>query len=226
MGALGEATRADVVRAWAGLGYNRRAVRLHEAARAIVREHDGRVPPDAATLRTLPGVGPYTASAVASIAFGDRAAAVDVNVGRVVARVRRGAEPRELPPHDLLAEANAWVDPADPGAWNQAVMDLGRELCRPVPRCGDCPLSAWCGFRAAGRAGGPAGRSQGRFEGSSREARGAVIGALRAVDDRTLAGLVRSTGLDRDRLRRAIDALVRDGLVEEDRLHRFRLPGD
>ena len=124
---LAEASRADVLRAWAGLGYHRRAVRLHEAARAIVREHDGRVPQDVATLLTLPGVGPYTVAAVASIAFGDRAAAVDVNVARVVARVRRGREPDEVSHAEVTAEANAWIDPDDPGAWNQAVMDLGRE---------------------------------------------------------------------------------------------------
>ncbi|MGZ8571660.1 MAG: A/G-specific adenine glycosylase, partial [Actinomycetota bacterium] len=222
--ALGGASRADVLRAWAGLGYNRRAVHLHEAARAIVREHDGRVPRDPAALLRLPGVGPYTASAVASIAFGDRAAAVDVNVARVVARVRRGSESEELPRAELRAGANDWIDPADPGAWNQALMDLGREICRPVPRCDVCPLARWCGYRASGRTGGPAGRGQGRWEGSSRQARGAVVTALRADDELTLAGLARTTGLDRKRARDALTGLVRDGVVERVSRARYRLP--
>ena len=222
--AMGEASRADVLRAWAGLGYNRRAVRLHEAARAIVREHDGRVPPDVASLLRLPGVGPYTATAVASIAYGDRVAAVDVNVARVVARVRRGSEPDELPRAALLAEANDWIDAADPGAWNQALMDLGREICRPVPRCEVCPLAGWCRYRASGRTGGAAGRAQGRWEGSTRQARGTIVTALRAHDELTVGGLVRETGLERERVRDALDGLVRDGVVEAGSRARYRLP--
>ena len=95
--ALAAASRADVLRAWAGLGYNRRAVALHEAARAIVREHRGRVPNDVGALVRLPGMGPYTASAVASIGYGAPVAALDGNVRRVVARAVRGAEPDEVP---------------------------------------------------------------------------------------------------------------------------------
>jgi A/G-specific adenine glycosylase len=95
--ALAAASRADVLRAWAGLGYNRRAVRLHGAAREIVERHGGRVPPSLDVLRTLPGVGPYTASAIASIAFGAPVVAVDTNVRRIVARVAFGAEPDEVP---------------------------------------------------------------------------------------------------------------------------------
>ena len=156
---LGEASPADVLRAWAGLGYNRRAVRLHEAARAIVREHHGRVPSDLAALLRLPGVGPYTASAVASIAFGDRTAGVDVNVARIVARVRRGMEPDELSRGVVLVEADAWIDDADSGAWNQALMDLGREICRPV-RHGARSVPSPDGV-ATTRPAGPAGRRAG-----------------------------------------------------------------
>ena len=102
---VGQASRADVLRAWAGLGYNRRAVALHETARAVVREHGGRVPRDVGALTRLPGVGPYTAAAVASIGHGVAVAALDGNVRRVVARAIRGAEPDEVPARDLARDA-------------------------------------------------------------------------------------------------------------------------
>src|SRR5262245_9496841 len=136
---LAAATRRDVVRAWDGLGYNRRAVWLSEGARAIVREHGGRMPRDPATLRTLPGVGPYTAAAVASMAFGEPVAVVDTNVRRVVARVHLGVDGRDAPAGRVRELAQAWLDRWDPVTWNQAVMDLGREVCRPRPRCAICP---------------------------------------------------------------------------------------
>ena len=156
VGTLARASRPDVIRAWAGLGYNRRAVALHASAIAIEREHHGEVPGTVDALRTLPGVGPYTAGAVASIAFGAAVPAPDVNVRRVVARVLHGREPQELAAADLAAAAAAFLDREDPGGWNQALMDVGRELCRPSPRCAACPLRRGCRFRAAGAPGRPA----------------------------------------------------------------------
>ncbi|MGZ4114689.1 MAG: A/G-specific adenine glycosylase, partial [Actinomycetota bacterium] len=152
--ALAAARVAEVIDAWDGLGYNRRAVALHRAAEAVVAEHAGVVPGDPAALRSLPGVGPYTAAAVASIAFGVGVVAVDTNVMRVVSRVVRvegvGA---------IGAAAAGWLDGNDPGAWNQAVMDLGREVCRPVPRCGACPIRTTC--RSAGSVSARGGRVSG-----------------------------------------------------------------
>jgi len=128
----------------------------------------------------------------------------------------------------VIAGANAWMDGADPGAWNQALMDLGREVCRPAPKCDECPLARWCAFKTSGRASGrdgrATGRSQGRFEGSRRQARGAVVAALRAADDVTLTGLARTTGLGSDRVEEALAGLVRDGVVEERSRRRYRLP--
>jgi A/G-specific adenine glycosylase len=212
--ALATASRADVVRAWEGLGYHRRAVALHEAARAIVREHGGRVPSDPAALRALPGVGPYTASAVAAIAFGESVAAIDTNVRRIVARSRLGAEPDEVPASELAAEAQAACDPRDPGAWNQASMDLGRAICRPAPRCDACPLAPGCAFRAAGRTGRRSSRRQPPFEGSRRQARGGVVAVLRREDSATVAGLARESGFPETRVREALVGLVLDGIVE------------
>ena len=140
--ALAAATRGDVVREWGGLGYNRRAVRLSEAARVVVRDHGGRIPRDPATLRELPGVGPYTAAAVASLGFGEPVAVVDTNVRRVVSRVHLGVDGHEVPAKQAWGLADAWLDRDDPVTWNQALMDLGREVCRPEPRCDVCPLAA------------------------------------------------------------------------------------
>ncbi|MEX2421997.1 MAG: A/G-specific adenine glycosylase, partial [Actinomycetota bacterium] len=135
VGALARAPRRPVLQAWGDLGYNRRAVALSEAARAIVREYDGVVPGDASALQRLPGVGPYTAAAVAALAFDAPVAAVDTNVRRVVARVHLGAEGHDVAPTEIAVLARDWLDTRDPGSWNQAVMDLGREICRPRPRC-------------------------------------------------------------------------------------------
>ncbi|MGH2637253.1 MAG: A/G-specific adenine glycosylase, partial [Actinomycetota bacterium] len=115
---LAVASRADVLRAWDGLGYNRRAVALSEAARTIERDHGGRVPSDPRVLRSLPGVGPYTADAVASLAFGAPVPALDTNVRRVVARVRLGVEAHQVTGGRLRSEAEDWLDRDDPGGWN------------------------------------------------------------------------------------------------------------
>ena len=222
VGALAEASRADVLRSWAGLGYNRRAVALHEAARAIAHDHGGRVPRDRDTLLRLPGVGPYTAAAVASIGFGEPAAAVDTNVRRIIARVVHGVEPDEVPPDRLARDAQSWLDPSGPGEWNQALMDLGRVLCRPAPRCAACPLEPHCRFRAAGRTARPSGRRQSPFQGSARQVRGAVVAALRTQPSATAEALADRTGHPARAIATATESLLRDGILERARSGRFR----
>jgi A/G-specific adenine glycosylase len=210
--ALAGARRDDVVRAWGGLGYNRRALALSEAARAIVREHGGEVPADPSLLRALPGVGPYTAAAVASIAFGVPVAAVDTNVRRVVSRVVDGTD--HVSPARARELADAWLDRRDPGGWNQALMDLGREVCRPRPRCDVCPLRRTCHFVALGAAPSSPRSRQGRFEGSMRQARGAVVRTLRERPSAMVAELAPATGLDHQRVEEAVRRLVAEGLLE------------
>lgn len=223
--ALAAAAPEDVLRAWAGLGYHRRAMALRSAARVIVDEHGGRVPSDPAALRRLPGVGPYTAAAVASLAYGSPLAAVDTNIRRIVARVGHGFEPDEIGAGALGAEAQHWLDRRDPGGWNEAMMDLGRERCRPVPRCDGCPLRTWCRFAASDRVGRPSARRQPTFEGSTRQARGLVLAALRTGSaSRTLPQLTHRTGIRAVRVSGAVDALLADGLVERTRSGRIRLP--
>jgi len=213
---LASAPRADVVRAWIGLGYNRRAVALSEAARAIVRDHGGVVPSEPAALIRLPGVGPYTASAVASIAHGAPVAAVDTNVRRVVARVTFGVVLLGAAEGEVRAAADRWLDRRDPGGWNQAMMDLGRDVCRPVPRCSACPLASVCAFRARGGVPSVRSRRQPPFQGSFRQVRGAVVAALRDVRSATLASLSRTTQERLDRVAAAARALVAEGLVRAD----------
>ena len=223
VGALAEASRADVIRAWAGLGYNRRGVALHESARAIVRDHRGRVPRDPGSLRQLPGVGPYTAAAVASIGFGDPVAGVDTNVRRICARAIHGAEPDEVAADRLARDAQRWLDPSAPGDWNQALMDLGRVCCRPTPRCDGCPLAPHCRFRAAGRTGRPSGRRQPAFEGSARQVRGAVVDALRALRSASAEALADRTNHPAGAIATATESLVEEGMLERTRSGRFRL---
>jgi A/G-specific adenine glycosylase len=221
---LAAASPADVLRAWSGLGYHRRAVALHEAARTIVRVHGGEVPGDPEALQHLPGVGPYTASAVASIAFGRPVVAMDVNVRRVASRVVLGREPQERDGPRIAAAARVLLDRRDPAAWNQAMMDLGREVCRPTPRCEVCPFEPGCRFRSAGRPGRPAADpKQSPFEGSNRQVRGRIVAVLRERPSAGLSGLAAATGFGADRIGSAVTGLVRDGIVER-RGRSFRLP--
>jgi len=199
--ALAAATRAEVLGAWVGLGYNTRALRLHAACVVIAREG---WPRTAAGLRGLPGVGPYTAAAVASFAFGERVAAVDTNVRRVAARI--GAVPGELLPAERHAD------------WNQAAMELGATFCTArSPNCEPCPAGPWCASRgqAIAARGGRAPRE--RFEESDRWARGRVVASLAAGE-----GL--PEGIADERLARVLAALERDGLVERHGSY-VRLPG-
>ena len=195
---LAAARIADVLSFWMGLGYNTRALRLKEAAMMIV-EHGW--PTTSVELQSLPGVGPYTAAAVACFAFGEQVAATDTNLRRVLSRwVGRPLEGSDLArtASELIADGAA-ID------WNQAVMDLGATICRPSPDCEVCPVSAWC--RDPGIYEPP--RPQGRFEGSVRQARGAILRALVehdvvSIDD--LRGLL-------PRIDEAVTGLVDEGLV-------------
>ncbi|MFH2203727.1 MAG: A/G-specific adenine glycosylase [Elusimicrobiota bacterium] len=147
--ALARARESDVLRLWAGLGYYSRARSLRRAARAVAAEHGGRLPDRLEALRALPGIGPYTAAAIASIAFGRPHELVDGNVARVLARLRgvRGDVKTAAVSRRLWAAARELLHPRRPGDWNQALMELGALVCLPppdVPRCRQCPLQEFC----------------------------------------------------------------------------------
>jgi A/G-specific adenine glycosylase len=149
--ALAEAPTEAVMQAWAGLGYYSRARNLHACAKAVVERHGGRFPPTEAELLKMPGIGAYTAAAVAAIAFNERAAAVDGNVERVMARVFRIEEPLPKAKPQVRMLTEALVPPDRPGDFAQAVMDLGATICTPKrPACALCPWMRPCAARAAG----------------------------------------------------------------------------
>lgn len=190
--ALAEAPTADVIRMWAGLGYNRRAVNLQRTAREIVERYGGVFPRDVATLVTLPGIGPYTAGAIACFAFEQDVAFMDTNIRRVIRRVF--TDPAEMVAERTLLElAQAALPVGHSWAWNQALMELGSLICTAdAPACWRCPLRDLCRDYAARRASdeylAPAPprkrvseRRERPFIGSNRYFRGRIIEALRAL---------------------------------------------
>lgn len=219
--ALAAADTAEVLRAWGTLGYPRRALRLQDAARAIVERHDGEVPDDVESLLALPGVGDYTARAVASFHFGARVPVVDTNVRRVVARHRKGlAEQGPAKRADLVdVEALLPEDPAEAVVVGAALMELGAIVCTSrTPRCEACPLADGCRWLAAGRPdNAPAGRPrQARFEGSDRQARGRIMRQLRDADGPLRVEDVVGALPDETQARRALEGLLTDGLAVRD----------
>ncbi len=149
--ALAAASPAAVLRAWRGLGYNRRALALRAAAIAIVEEHGGRVPASLEALVRLPGIGPYTARAVLAIAFNEPVAALDTNIRRVLGRAFLGGD-GPLPPSSLQVAADCFVPAGRAATWTHALMDVGAAFChKRDPRCEACPLARQCRFLAAGR---------------------------------------------------------------------------
>lgn len=221
--ALAAAPTADVLRAWAGLGYNRRAVNLQRAAIVIEAAHGGRVPDDIEALVSLPGVGPYTARAVAALAFGQPVAPVDTNVRRVVTRVVG----RALSGQRLQAAADALVMRSDVATWTHASMELGATVCvARRPRCDECPVSTWCASKGAVKV--PAkGRSGPSipFEATSRWLRGRIVAELRVLEGDGWTRLPASMGQHgREEIETAVAGLERDGLVERGPQGVLRLP--
>ena len=220
---LAHAPAMDVIRAWKGLGYNRRAVNLQRAAQTIEHEHGGEVPSDPQTLRKLPGLGDYTANAIACFAFDEQVPVIDVNVTRVLSRTAFGVEPGKAGPEKVAAVAQGWLPAGEAYRWNQALMDIGAVICRnEKPLCAKCPLKMQCAFHIKGhdkRPRVPAAKKE-AFNGSRRQKRGGIIDHLRAsavtgVPLSDLARAVHPNGGDRDLywLVDLLEGLERDGLV-------------
>ena len=224
---LADAPTSDVIKAWSGLGYNRRAIALQRLAQAVVAVHGGRIPDDVAELKALPGIGPYTAGAVAAFAHNRPVAMVDVNIRRLLHRLFVGAETPDyrISEGEIWALARAAVPLGRSADWHQALMDLGATICRPRPLCARCPVQTWC--RAAPEwallppdAPRPT-KSQGRWEGSNRQYRGRILRALGALPHGDtlplpiLGAQVRTgyTEADEEWLLILVHALAHDGLV-------------
>lgn len=227
--ALAAESAGEAVRQWGRLGYPRRALRLHAAARVITDQHGGEVPASYADLRQLPGVGAYTAAAVASFAYGQRHAVLDTNVRRVLARLVRGAE---LPPRTqsvaetALAESLLPTSPATAARWSVAIMELGALVCTARnPRCAVCPVTYDCAWQRAGRPAysGPPRRGQ-RYAGTDRQCRGRLLAVLRQADGAVPKHALDAVWDDAVQRERALDGLVADGLVEPLAGGRYTLP--
>jgi len=227
--ATATASAADVLRAWGKLGYPRRAKRLHECATVIAELFDDVVPSDVETLLTLPGIGAYTARAVACFAYQQRVPVVDTNVRRVVARAVHGradASPSSSPRD--LDDVNALLpNDHDAPRFSVALMELGATVCTVrSPQCGLCPLSV-CAWRSRGYPAGTSARRVQRYAGTDRQARGRLLDVLRGNDSPvTRAQLDVAWLTDTAQRDRALDSLLVDGLVEQTTDGRFALAGE
>jgi A/G-specific adenine glycosylase len=219
----------EAVRAWGRLGYPRRALRLHAAACAIVERHGGQVPEEYDELLALPGVGDYTAAAVASFAYRRRHVVLDTNVRRVLARTVTGTEhpPRTVTrPEREMAAALLPDDPATAATWAVATMELGATVCVAAsPRCGSCPVSHLCRWRLAGYPAydGPARRVQ-TYDGTDRQCRGRLLGVLRDSDGPVHVTRLEGVWPSAEQRNRCLQWLVDDGLVARVSENAYALP--
>jgi A/G-specific adenine glycosylase len=226
--ALAASPPGDAVRQWGTLGYPRRALRLHETARILTENNGGQVPDSVAELVMLPGVGAYTAAAVASFAYRQRHAVLDTNVRRVLARLERG---QEFPSRSataaetVLAQSLLPREGPDAARWSVAVMELGALVCTAAkPRCPVCPVAAHCSWRRSGAPAGLRTPGQPRYEGSDRQCRGRLLAVLRGAGVPVGADQLAQAWPDAIQRARALDGLVADGLAEPLDGDRFALP--
>lgn len=227
---LAASAAGDAVRMWGKLGYPRRALRLHACAVEITARFGGRVPETVEELLGLPGVGAYTARAVASFAFGQRHPVVDTNVRRVVARAVLGqgnAGPPSATRDHAAVEALLPPDAASSARFGVALMELGALVCvARTPRCAACPIADRCAWLAAGSPvyDGPVARPQ-AFAGTDRQVRGLLLDVLRAAPGPVTQGALDVVWPDAVRRARALDGLVADGLIDPLPDGRYALPG-
>jgi A/G-specific adenine glycosylase len=227
--ALAAEPPGEAVRAWDRLGYPRRALNLHASARAIVERHEGVVPAEYDELRALPGVGAYTAAAVASFAYRRRHAVLDTNVRRVLARVVTGVEypPKTQTRAEVrLAESLLPPDPPVAARWSVAVMELGALVCTArTPRCADCPLAMDCKWRLSGKPpyDGPPRKGQ-TYAGTDRQCRGRLLAVLRKAPGPVEKPALDDVWDDALQRERALAALIEDGLVDPLDDGRYALP--
>jgi A/G-specific adenine glycosylase len=228
--ALAAATPADAVRQWDRLGYPRRAVRLHASSELIASRHGGEVPASVDDLRQLPGIGFYTAAAVASFAFGRRHAVLDVNVRRVLARLVTGRalpRPAQSAAEVALAESLLPADGREAARWSVSVMELGALVCTARrPACSNCPLSSQCAWLRLGRPAAPPGRAAPGYHGSDRQCRGALLAVLRSAHGPVPAEVLTPAWDDSGQRARSLAALIADGLVTRCADGSLSLPGD
>jgi A/G-specific adenine glycosylase len=223
---LAAAPTADVLREWGRMGYPRRALRLQECARIVATDHGGVVPADPAELEKLPGIGVYTAAAVAVFHYGRRHAVVDTNVRRVVARLGGQSDAGTATTKADLAAAESLLPEDAPTAARVsiALMELGALVCKArAPECGTCPVSDVCGFSGQEVPAGPSRKRQ-KYKGTNRHVRGEVMALLRDADGPVERERIDAVWPDRGMLDEAVAQLITEGLIGTDESGRFELP--
>ena len=226
---LAAETPGTAVRAWGRLGYPRRALRLHAAAAAIAAQHDDVVPANVDALLALPGIGAYTARAVAAFSYGHRVPVVDTNVRRVVARAVHGMADSGPPSTSRdLADVASVLPEAQAARFSAALMELGAVVCTARnPRCTDCPVAGQCAWMRAGKpVGSVSARPAQRYAGTDRQVRGLLLDVLRATAGPVPRARLDAVWVDTQQRDRCLGSLIVDGLVEQTFDGHFALPGE
>jgi len=222
---LAKATPAQVITAWGRLGYPRRALRLHESAKIISRDFNNEVPENEEVLRSLPGIGDYTAAAISAFAFGTNTLVMDVNIRRVLVRVFDGKEHPTSNPTVRERESRLSILPrVNADNWAAATMELGALICTSKnPSCNDCPVISQCKWRKNGYPQTELVRKSQDWHGTDRKCRGTVVQALRENESLTLSA-IKKLWPEESQVEKALETLLADHLIEEHSRSRFRLP--
>jgi A/G-specific adenine glycosylase len=222
---LAKATPAEVITAWGRLGYPRRALRLHESAKIIARDFNNEVPESEEVLRSLPGIGDYTAAAISAFAFGANTLVMDVNIRRVLVRALDGKEYPTSSPTVRERESRLAILPSrNADNWAAATMELGALICTSKnPSCNNCPIISQCKWRKNGYPQSELVRKSQDWHGTDRKCRGTIVQALRENESLTLSA-IKKLWPEESQVEKALETLLADHLIEEHSRSRFRLP--
>lgn len=223
--ALASATPAEVITAWGRLGYPRRALRLHECAKVIATQYQGRVPETESELRALPGIGEYTAAAIMAFAFKKRSLVLDINIRRLFSRLYRGKEhPSTSPTKSEKSEYESYIPKRDAHLWAAATMELGALICTSKnPICGRCPVANHCKWRSLDYPATDRIRRTQTWHGTDRQCRGTIVQALRENSVLSKKKILLLWDVP-SQVEKALLTLLDDGLIEERRKNYFSLP--
>ena len=223
--ALSHATPAEVITAWGRLGYPRRALRLHECAKVITKELNGKIPQDEEELRALPGIGEYTAAAIAAFAFGERSLVLDINIRRLFARLYDGVErPTQTASKIEKSRYEELIPKKEPHIWAAATMELGAVICTSQsPKCGICPVADSCKWRSLDYPKSDVVKRRQTWHGTDRQCRGMIVQALRENEVLTKNQISQLWDVP-SQLEKALLTLLDDGLIESRGRNKFSLP--
>ena len=211
---LAAAKKSEVITAWGRLGYPRRALRLHEAAQIIAKEHKNQVPREMEKLRALPGVGDYTAAAIASFAFNETALVMDINIRRLFSRAIDGVQHPSPSPSQYERKIRAELLPTNGALWAAATMELGALICTSKnPTCNQCPLQKSCAWKKAGFPESETKPKTQAWHGTDRQCRGTIVQALRE-SPKLSRNKINELWHDAGQIEKALKTLLADGLIE------------